>query len=233
MDEQTTSTEQSSSQQSNQQQTETQPSLEDVYKKFNVEEAASSFQQRTERVEQVPQRQDGNTAASLSVPDPVLNPEDYKKWQAGQSQFVQQALTNLHGELTQMRAERVKAKEEADIKNAVQRFKSVSGEDVDDDIAEVALGQKARKDPKFLAVYQNRDRNPAAWNAAVSAYANEFKSRSQFKIDPQIAENQRAAKQSIGSQSRDKTDEPQGDEKLFQGKSGSEFERVWRNYIDR
>lgn len=205
------------------------PTLDQVYKQFNVEAEAQSFQPQR----QVQAQQQQQQKAESVVPDPVLDPQGYKSWQGQQSQFVQQALSQIQGQLTQFQRERLVAKEEADIKSAVQKFKSVAGDEVDDDAAEVALGLKARKDPRFLAVYQNRDKNPQAWQAAVSAYAGEFKSKNQFKIDPQIAENQRAAKQSIqGSQAKQKDDEPTGDDKRFHGKTGRGFDREWRNYID-
>jgi hypothetical protein len=208
--------------------TEAPQSLDQVYKQFNVEETAQSFQPQPQvQTQQQPQRQD------VSVPDPVLDSEGFKKWQSQQSQSLQQAVSSIKGELGALQVERLKRAEEADIKSAVQRFRSVTGDDVDEDLAEVALGQKARKDPKFLSVYQNRARNPQAWNAAVTAYANEFKSKTQFKIDPIIAENQRAAKQSIGSQVKKNQDEVTGDEAHFKGKTGKEFAAAWRNYIDR
>jgi hypothetical protein len=208
--------------------TTTPETLDSVYTKYNVEAEANTFNPQREPQTVTPQPAKVETA----VPDPVLDQEGFKKWAGGQNQFLQTSLQSLQGELTQLRVERMKAREEADIKSAVSTFKSVTGEDVDDDIAEVALGQKARKDPKFLAVYQNRGKNPQAWNAAVRAYANEFKSKTSFKIDPQIAENQRAAKQSIqGSQSRS-SEPPSGVEAQLASKTGKEFERAWRNYVD-
>lgn len=209
--------------------------LDDVYKTFNVEAEAQSFHPQREQAQtqQQPQQQQ-QPKQEVAVPDPVLDPAGYKAWAGNQSQFVQQALSQIQGQLSQFQVERLRSKEEADIKSAVQQFRSVTGDDVDDDIAEVALGQKARKDPKFLAVYQNRAKNPNAWRAAVSAYANEFKSKSTFKIDPQIAENQRAAKQSIqGSQTKQKDDESTNPiERRLVNKTGRDFEREWRNIVD-
>ena len=211
-------------------QTEAPQSLDQVYKQYNVEAEAQSFQPQPQP-QQVQQQQVQRT--DVAVPDPVLDAEGFKKWSGQQSQTLQTALHSVQGELTGMRVERLRAREEADIKSAVQRFKSVAGEDIDEDMAEVVLGQRARKDPKFLSVYQNRSKNPVAWNAAVAALANEFKTKTQFKIDPKIAEDQRAAKQSIGSQTRQAQDETTGDEAQFKGKTGAEFTRAWRNYIDR
>lgn len=201
-------------------------SLDEVYKAYNVDVEAQSFNPQRDQVQQQP------PAKQEAIPDPVLDPNGYRDWQGKQSQFVQQSLSSLHGELTQMRAERVKAREEADIKSAVQKFRSVTGDEVDEDIAEIAMGQRARKDPKFLAVYNNRSKNPQAWNAAVTALAGEYKSKSSMKIDSQIAENQRAAKLSIGSQTKTQKDEPTGVEATLAGKSGKDFDRAWRNLVD-
>lgn len=227
-EQQTTSEQQSSSEQTQQQSSS--PSLDDVYKQFNVEEAASSFNPQREQKQEQSQRQTQQTP--VAVPDPVLDPNGYKTWAGNQHQLLQDALSKVEGQLNSMTVERIRQREEADIKSAVQQFQSVAGEDVDPDLAEIALGHRARKDPKFLAVWQNRGKNPAAFKAAVSALASEFKSKNMMKVDPQIAENQRAAKNSIGSQTKSRADEPAGDDKRFVNKSGREFEQEWRRYVD-
>lgn len=204
------------------------PSLEQVYKQFNVEEEAQKFQPQAQT-----QQQPQQVTRDVAVPDPVLDADSFKKWAGQQTQGVQQALTEISGRLDAVARERHIAQQEADINNAVQKFRSITGEDVDTDMAEVALGQKVRKDPKFLAVWNNRSKNPQAWNAAVSAYASEFKSKIQFKIDPAIAQSQQAARQSIGSQTKQPVDEVSGDEQHFKGKTGKDFDRAWRNYVDR
>lgn len=202
-------------------------SLDQVYEKFNVEAEAQSFQPAKETVQPVAPVQQNPT-----VPDPVLDPAGYKQWASSQHEFTQKALSSLTQKISQYERSQVVAREEADIKQAVSKFKAVAG-DVDDDVAEVALGHKARKDPKFLSVYQNRGKNPAAWNAAVSAYANEFKGKYSFKSDPQLAENQRAAKLSTqGSQAKQKDETPSGDEGRFHGKRGKDFEAEWSRYVN-
>lgn len=220
--EQTTSTEQASSTES----------LEQVYTKFNVEAEAQQFkpQQRQEQPQQA--------VAPEAIPDPVLDPNGYKAWVGKQSDFTQKALQQINTQVSALTAERVRSKEDADVKDAVSRFKSIVGDEVDDDVAEIALALKARKDPKFLTVYQKRDQNPAAWRAAVGAYANEYKLKSPLRIDSQIAENQRAAKNSIGSQSKRQEPHVTGDDRVFLDNNGNPltgtaYDRAWRNYIDR
>lgn len=203
-------------------------SLDQVYRQFNVEAEAQSFQPQREV-----QQQAAPVKQNPAVPDPVLDAAGHKAWLAQQSDLTQQALSQISEKLSRFERAQVVQREEADIKNAVQKFRQVAGEDVDDDIAEVALGQKARKDPKFLAVYQNRHKNPQAWSAAVSAYANEFKGKHTFKVDSQIAENQRAAKLSTqGSQTKQKDDTPQGDAARFHGKTGHAFTQEWDRYVN-
>ena len=204
-------------------------SLDDVYKQYNVEEAAQEFKPQPQ-AQPAPQPVAQPAPSGDAIPDAVLDPQGHKAWIAQNAATQNNALRAIAGELVQYRTEKAKAAEEADIKSAVTQFKEKLGEDIDDDMAEVALGQKARKDPRFLAVYQNRQKNPAAWKAAVGAYANEFKGKVQFKIDPQIAENQRAAKQSVSGSQSTRNQEPQGDEARFAGKTGREFEAEWERY---
>ena len=212
----------------------TQDTLDQVYSKYNVEAQANEFQPQRQQPQQqfAPQPAPQAQQPQMVIPDPVLDPQGYTRWQANQQTLVQQALSQVQGQITQFQRAELVRREEADIQAAVSKFKSVVGDAIDNDMAEVALGQRARKDPKFAAVYNNRGQNPAAWNAAVNALANEWKGKTQFKQDPQLAENVRAAKQSIqGSQNRP-SDGPTGDEARFQGKNGREFEAEWSRYIN-
>lgn len=218
--EQTTSTEE---------QTQT---LDDVYKHYNVEEQSQGFnpQRQTQQAtqNQPAQQQQPQVPA---IPDPVLDPQGYKQWHGQQNSLVHNALSQIVGELKSFKDERTKSREEADIKGAVAQFRKVVGDEVDEEMAEVALGARARKDPKFMTVYNNRNANPQAWSAAVSAYANEFKGKLQFKIDPQLTENVRAAKQSVQGSQTNKPAGPSGDDARFAGKTGAAFTQEWSRYV--
>lgn len=211
--------------------------LDQVYAKFNVDQQAQEFSPQRQAPQQ-PQYQappvQPQTMESFgaAIPDPILNPDQHKAWLASQNAQIRQALSSLHGAQQQMAAERMRQKEEADIQKAVQTVKA-KVEGVDDDFIEIALGQKARKDPRFLAVYNNRDKNPQAWNAALNAVSNEFKQKFAFKPDAQIAENVRAAKQSTQT-SLTTRDQSGGNslEKRLEGKTGREFEAEWRRIVN-
>jgi len=222
---QTTSTEQSPSTES----------LEQVYSKFNVEAEAREFRPQQQ---QQAQQQAPSVVAPEAIPDPVLDATGYKAWVAKQSEFTQKALSGVDAKLNALVEHQVRTREVAAIRDAVTKFKAVVGDEVDDDMAEAMLAVKAKKDPKFLAVYNGREKNPAAWNAALSAYGNEMKQKTSFRVDPQIAENVRAAKSSIGSQTTKKEAQPSGDDRHFMDNNGnpltgSAYDRAWRNYIDR
>lgn len=214
--------EQSASQEG--QQTSDDVTLDQVYEKFNVEEAASDFspqvQQPAQKTVQAPQPQIG-----AEIPDPVLDPAGFKAYH---SKF-DAALQTLTQTQQQLVAERMRSREEADIKQAVSVVREKVGGEVDEDFIEIALGQKARKDAKFLSIYNNRAKNPAAWKAALGAVGNELKTKYQFRTDPQIAENVRAAKQSTQSTLTKRGDDSANplESKLAGVKSEVEFAREW------
>lgn len=206
--------------------------LEQVYQQFKVDDVANNFQPQRPQQQQQQQQQQVSAPAADAVPDPVLDPAGYRNWQAQQSGVFRQSLQAIHGKLTQLEMERLRAQEETDIRQAVSRVKEKVGGTLDDDFIEIALGQKARRDPKFLAIYNNRSRNPQAWNAALGAVASEFKSKFQYRTDSQLTENTRAAKQSTQVSLTAK--EPDGSnplEKRFEGKTGRDFDVEWDRLV--
>lgn len=205
--------------------------LDQVYSKFNVDQHAQEFAPQRQQAPQQQAPVQNQTMEAFGVPDPILNSEQHKQWLLSQNSQVRQALSQLHATQQSMVADNMRRKEEADISKAVQTVKGKVGGDIDDDFIEIALGQKARKDPRFLSIYNNRDKNPQAWNAALNAVSNEFKQKFAFKSDSQLAENVRAAKQS--TQSSLTTRESSGGnsvEKRFEGKVGREFDAEWRKF---
>lgn len=211
------------------------PTLDDVYKQFNVEETAESFSPQPQQQVSQPT---APTAPTPSIPDPVLDGAGFKQWLTqdhSQKQLLQQTLQQVAGKLSQFEMAARLQREEADISKAVESFNSHLGDGkVDPDFAEVALGAKARKDPKFRSVWEKRNQNPAAWNAALKAYAKEFGTKHAMRTDPQIAENVRALKEATTS-TKATTETKQGNtvtEKMAQA-DGAEFQRMWNQMLGR
>ena len=177
----------------------TEPSLEDVYKQYNV----SDVPQDTPAPQPAPTGQPTpQPAQDFSIPDAALDPEGHRAWAKNvmtNQAKISAALKSVAGEIGQYKAAQVRAKEEADLSQAVSVIKEKLP-DVDDDFAEIAIAHKARKDQKFMSLWQNRGKNPQAWNAALKAVAGEIGGKYSMRQDPQVTENLRAAKQSVQTQ---------------------------------
>ena len=209
-------------------------SLDDVYKKFNVEETAKQFQPQPP-APPTPQYQERPEQQPTAAPDPVLDPDAYRRWASGQATDVstlKQSIKQLQNTFGAIAAREMKAREEADIRDAVQTVKK-AGFEHDDDFIEIALGQKARQDPRFMNLYQGRHQNPQAWRAAVGAYANELKGKYAFRADLQLAENVRAARNSTSATPNKTEAKTSAEEYLEEAKDPAEWQRRWDQMVNR
>jgi hypothetical protein len=210
--------------------------LDAVYKEFNVDQVASEFNPQTRQapIQQEQPRQE--TALPESVPDPLLDANGFKEYQARQaltSKNHEKLLSQLSNHMTQLRVKEVREQEERDIGAAVQKVKE-AGFEADKDFIEIALGQKAKQDPRFLAVFNNRQKNPAAWNKALAAVANEMKGKFAFKTDANLADNVRAARNSTKT-TQDHPGETSGSslDKHFAGiKDPTQFSNEWQKLVN-
>lgn len=205
------------------------PTLEDVYQTFKVEDAANQFQAQPVQPAQ-PQAQPFHQEAA--IPDPVLDSQGFKNWQAQQTGALRQAVLQAQGQSEAVARYLAQQREEADIQKAISTVKS-KVPDLDDDAVEIALGIKARKDQRFMSIYKNRDKNPQAWSAALNAVGNELKSKFQMRTDPQLTENVRAAKASTqASLTTNQVDSGNPYEKfLNDAKDGRDFEQRWNKLV--
>jgi ribonuclease HI len=211
----------------------TEQSLEQVFESFNVDTEPAQTQQYVPQQPAPPSQPE--RPAEIHIPDPALDPDGFKRYEAARaadSQGLRQQLQSVVGALSHMQQAEVRRREEADIQKAVA-YLHEKAPDVDPDMIEVYLGHKARKEERLLKVWNNRQKNPRAWDAALKAIGNEMVGKFAVKSDPQLAENQRAmkvAQQSMATASK----EPSLDEKL--GKlTGAAFDRAMdriRNGMD-
>lgn len=211
--------------------TSTEPTLDEVYSQFNVEAESSSFNPQVQHQQPAAQpAAQPQPSPGTEIPDPVLDQNGFKAYLARQGSEYKTALSQLTQAHQRIAVQEIKRREEADIKAAVSHVREKVGEDFDDDFIEVALGQKARKDPKFLAIYQQREKKPDAWKAALSAVGNEMKSKFTFRTDPQLAENVRAAKQSTQSTltTSERADAGSLQSRLDNAKSQGEWNQIWQ-----
>lgn len=170
--------------------TSTEPSLEDVYKEFNVTPEPQQAQPQNQPVQAQPQQKE------VVIPDPALDPEGHKAFMRNQLQASEEMKGILRAVVQHTQnfeAQRARAAEEADIKKAVETINSKLN--ADPDFAEIAIAQRVRKDANFKAVWENRTKNPAALDKALKALGTELSKKFEFRTDPQLTENQRAMKE--------------------------------------
>ena len=203
--------------------------LEDVYKTHNVEQMAQEFTAKPQpkeapRSEPEVRREE----PSVSVPDPVLDPAGYKTFMERtfkDSLNTKQALRKLESQLQEREQATFREREEADLRKAVSKVNEHLGDSkLPDDFVEVALGVEAKRDNRFFALWNNRAKNPKAFEEGMKAFAGKLGKNYSLRADPQIAENQRALREATSTKATT-APEPSMDEKL--GKlSPADFRRA-------
>lgn len=165
--------------------------LDKVYAEYGIEETAQTFQPQSPQPAQQTQPQQPS-APKFDPFDP--NFPAHMQAVSRAAAEAQSALQALHGKHTALERQWHQKAVEADIKQAVSVITEKAG--IDAEIAEVALEAKARQDARFLKIWNNRQQNPKAYQAALQAVASEFQQKYTVRQDPQLVENQRAVKAS-------------------------------------
>jgi hypothetical protein len=165
--------------------------LEKVYKDFNIEDTASQFQPQSPQPA-TPQPPAPQPQVKFDPFDPNFGAHMERVTRAASE--AQSSLHQTRQELNQLQQQLHSQRVEADIKQAVETLTEGTG--LKPKIAEVAMEAKAREDARFRAIWQNRAKNPAAYQAALKAFRMELQDEYTVKQDPQLAENQRAVRAS-------------------------------------
>ena len=118
---------------------------------------------------------------------------------------------------------------DADIKSAVGKI-TESVEGIDPLMAELYLNKRAEEHDGFRAAWDNRGKDPKAFDAALSAISSELEGKFQ-RVDTQLAENHRAAQQSTQSNNTQKATEygTPLEEALANATSEGERQVIWHN----
>ncbi|UOF80952.1 hypothetical protein [Caudoviricetes sp.] len=170
------------------------PTLDDVYNEYQVAPSQPQQPQQAQQTQQIPVQQ--QVRSEPVIPDPALDPEGHKAFMRSQLQASDEMKGILRAVVQHTQnfeAQRARAAEEADIKKAVETVNSKLN--ADPDFAEIAIAQRVRKDAKFKALWENRTKNPEALDKGLKALATELSKKFEFRVDPQLTENQRAMKE--------------------------------------
>ena len=196
--------------------------LKSIASEFTVEEQARQFT-ATPYVQ--PQPQPAFTPPAPFIPDPVTDAEGYRAWVHQQIQAqsqVQSEIRQVTSELSQLRQERVQQKVNADVDRAVQIVNQKLK--VEPDLAEALLNMEYAKNPTFRRIFDNRDKNPIAFDKALGVLSDKFHSKVQVRQDPQLAENVRAAQSSQRTMATTKQNSQQEE---IGNMSDADFQRWW------
>jgi hypothetical protein len=196
-------------------------SLENIAKEFSVEDQVNQFTAQP-AAPQPP-------AQAPSIPDPIIDADGYRAYMARQAGATEQ-LTNLIGTISQRidNFERGQQQQriEADLKLAVSKVNEVLK--VDPLLAEIALEKMYRTDANFQKIWDNRAKNPGAYEKALGLVAQKLAPTFAVRQDPQLTENQRAAQASTKTMaSTAKHDFDPRFKPLYEPESQAEFDQAW------
>ena len=206
--------------------TEPQVTLDDVYKDAGLDKIVETQTQPQPQAQ--PQVQETRQEPS-KVPDPY-DTEAFKAYVAR----LEAGTTALHQNqariaeyVTRVERDRAKSALESDIKSAVDSVNEIVNHPKPK-VIEAMLDAEARENPKFKALWDNRSKNPAAWEKALQVTAAKFSEDLSVKVDPKLVEAQRARKD---SQKQMATTDKEAPDESWNGLKQEDFEHRWNQLV--
>ena len=190
--------------------------LEDIAKKYNIEDQAKSFTAKPENTFQTPPQ------IEQRIPDPVVQPDEWSKYHLNQSSYVNQNLQKMAGTVEEMRRSMETERLNAEVNKAVGRVNEKLK--IDPKYAEILLEKEYRDNRIFQRIWDNRYVNPKALDEALDVIANSSANVFQTRPDPQLVENQRAAK--VSQRAMSTTNNRPNDD--INNMNDVEFDRWWQ-----
>ena len=192
------------------------PSLDDIAKEFSVEEQVSQFQAQPEQQGQQYQQY---------IPDPISDPDQYNQYVRQQSSAmdnVSKTVKELSEKLSAHENRMVQQQVEADLNRAVATVNKKLG--VENEMAEIALRMEYEKNPSFQKIWDNRNKNPQAFEKALDVVADKYSQKFSVRQDPQLTANQMAAKKSLQTMNKSPAEDHNS---KWDNMAPGEFEREW------
>ena len=199
--------------------------LDDVYRDAGLDKIVET-QQAPQQQQQVQEQK----PEPLSVPDPY-DTEAFKAYQArlqAETTALRHNQARLAEYVTKTERERLKSALESDIKSSVEKVNEVVNHPKPK-VVEAMLDAEARENPKFKALWENRTKNPQAWDNALKVVAKKFSEDLSVQVDPKLVEAQRLRKDSQ-KQMATTTEVEESNEKW---KDDSKFDQNWEQLLGR
>lgn len=203
--------------------TEKEVTLDDVYREAGLDKTETRETQT-----QQTQTQETRTEPS-SVPDPY-DTENFKAFiarQAAGTTALHDAVTKMVGYLNEKQRNDTIAATRADIEKAVSTIDDVVkiGKPK---VVEAYLDGMVREDPRMKAIWDNRAKNPSAWNNALKIAAKKMADDFSVQTDPNLVNAQRARKE---SQKQMATTAPESKDESWDNLAQEDFDRKWTSMV--
>lgn len=164
-------------------------SLDDLYGEFKPQEMhtpqSTQQQQPTETSVQ---------SSTDDIPDPVADPDGFRRYMGNIGRETAAARSEARKLQESLAAERQSMSaqaEERDFRDIAEEIAKAA--EIEPDLAEAGLLHRYVKDKGFQQIWANREQNPTAFKKVKAVLSKEMRNKFSVRVDPQIAENQRAA----------------------------------------
>lgn len=199
--------------------------LDDVYREAGLDKIATA----TDTQKTTQQDTDTKKVEPSSVPDP-FDTENFKAFlarQAAGTTALEQAVTKVVGYLNERQRSEAISLTRADIEKAVSSIDEVVqlGKPK---VVEAYLDGMVREDPRMKAIWDNRAKNPTAWNNALKIAAKKMQEDFSIKTDPNLVNSQRARKE---SQRQMATTSTETKDEAWDNVSQEDFQRKWDQMV--
>lgn len=194
------------------------PSLDDIASEFKVEEQINNFVAKPQPQQEV---------REMHTPDPIADPEGFTRYARQQSDVlrtVNDTVQNLTQKVSEYERQISQQKLDAEVDKAVSRInKKLNVEPL---VAEIYLEKEYRTNPSFKKIWDHRHQNNKAFEKALDILADKGVPKFSIKQDPQLTENQLAARKS----QKTMANSPKTPESEWDNLSNSEFEARWNQF---
>jgi hypothetical protein len=151
--------------------------------------------------------------------------------QAAGTTELEKAVKSIAGFLTEQQRQAAANATRADIEKAVGAINEVV-KHPKSKVIEAALDGMVREDPRLKAIWNNRGKNPRAWNNALKIVTKSIAEDFSVKVDPNLVAAQRARKDAQRQMATTSTQDEGNPLEERMGKAqGLDFETEWERLV--
>lgn len=205
--------------------------LDDVYREAGLDKLAT--QDTTQQQRQDTTQDTQHKVEPSSIPEPY-DTENFKAFLARQATGtteLEKAVKAMAGYLTEQQKREAVQATRADIEKAVGTINEVV-KHPKPKVIEAALDGMVREDPRLRAIWNNRAKNPGAWQNALKIVSKSIAEDFSVKVDPKLVDAQRARKDAQKQMATTTTQDAANplEERLSKAQ-GAEFDLEWQRLV--